>query len=360
MGGYSQDVKLIENGLIWKCLPDSRRVDVFLGDDGCPLVRWSNWTVLPPPVLTDLSKIADVYWCEGNREVTSSFADRWIVNISADLDEYRDSLLHLDSVLGTSCPIWNHPRAVALTRRDLAPQVFGGIEGLEVPHVARFAAGHTGVFRQVFAERGFSYPVLVRPVSSQTGIGLIKINSADDWVRLEQVTSLGRSYFMTQFVDYRDSRGRFVKVRICFVDETISLREYGVSGGWQIGSGGTTSPSSDIAISISITQLLQQMEGFQNWTVLRQICGEMVKRCPLNFWGVDLGVRSDNSFVFFEANAAMTMAVASNVPPSHMPMMEPIYQNIAERLQASFVRIRQGRPMALPLLSIGELLASSP
>jgi hypothetical protein len=353
-------LKLLEDGLIWKSLPDSRRVDVFLGENGAPLMRWSNWSVLPPSVLADLAEVADQYWCEGSHDVTSSFANRWIVNTCADIDEYQDSLMHLDAVLGTCCPIWNHPRAVALTRRDLAPQVFGDIEGLQVPHVLRFAATHTGIFRQIFAEGGFVYPVLVRPASSQTGIGLVKVSSAEDWARLEQTHNLGRHYFMTQFVDYRDATGRFVKVRLCFVDETVSLREYGASGGWQIGSGGSTGPSTETAIDRSITQLLQRMDRFQNWTALRRVCDEMVRRCPLNFWGVDLGVRADDSFVFFEANAAMTMAVASNVPPSQLPRMEPVYQNIAERLQASFARIRHGKAMPLPARSTADLLASNP
>lgn len=350
---------MIENGLIWRNIPDSGKIDVMLREDGSPCVRWSNCSVLPNAVLADLAKDADEYW-GADPETSGAFSDRWIVNLAADIDEYRRGLGVLDRELGERCPIWNHPRAIALTRRDLAPSIFGGIDGLEVPHVVRFSALHTGVFREVFEREGFVYPVLVRPVASQTGIGLMKVNSAQDWARLEQLSSLGRHFFMTQFVDFRDEQGRFVKVRVCFIDETISLREYGASGGWQIGSGGHTSPSSDQAITRAISQLLEKMRAFSDWTALRKVCGEMIRRCPLNFWGMDIGVRSDSSFVFFEANAAMTMAVPSNVPRSHLPLMAPVYQNIEERLRASFARLKTGHAMPVPSLSVQELLARNP
>lgn len=350
---------MLEDGLIWRSIPDSAKLDVLLGDSGSPIVRWSNCSVLPKPVLADLAKEADEYWFS-DPSVVADFADRWIVNTSADIDEYRASLAQLDAVLGEACPIWNHPRAIALTRRDFAPEVFGGITGLEVPHVVRFAVSHGGAFREVFEREGFTFPVLVRPVSSQTGNGLVKVNSDADWAQLEQFSSLGRVFFMTQFVDFRDGQGRYVKVRLCFVDDTISLREYGVSGGWQIGSGGTTSPSSDDAIARSIDQLLERMRDFRNWTALRTICGKMIQRCPLNFWGVDLGVRSDSSFVFFEANAAMTMAVPSNVPKEHLGRMEPVYKNIEQRLRASFARLKEGKTLPVPVRSVREMLALTP
>lgn len=358
-GACELGVGLLEDGLIWRSLPDSAKVDVLLGGSGLPIVRWSNCSVLPASVLSDLAESADEYWYS-DPSVTASFADRWIVNICADIDEYNESLKNLDDVLGEKCPIWNNPRAIALTRRDLAQEVFGGIDGLEVPKVVRFAVGHIGAFRDVFEREGFTYPVLVRPVSSQTGIGLVKVNSAADWSRVEQFSSLGRTFFMTQFVDFRDGLGRYVKVRICFVDDTISLREYGTSGGWQIGSGGATSPSSGDAIQRSIDQLLDRMSGFQDWLKLREICGEMIQRCPLNFWGVDLGVRSDSSFVFFEANAAMTMAVPSNVPKEHLGRMEPVYKNIEQRLRASFARLKEGKTLPVPVRSVREMLALTP
>jgi len=80
----------------------------------------------------------------------------------------------------------------------------------------------------------------------------------------------------------------------------------------------------------------------------------------LNFWGMDIGVRSDSSFVFFEANAAMTMAVPSNVPNSHLAPMTPVYQNIEQRLRASFARLKSGYAMPVPTLSVQDLIGRNP
>lgn len=347
---------MLEDGLIWRTLPDTGRAAVFLGPAGAPIVQWSNCIVLPPRLLARLVSDADEYWFDPQDRM-DAFANRWIVNTAADIDEYDAALAALDDSLGQRCPIWNHPRAVALTRRDLAPEVFGGIEGLEVPKVARVAVTHPGAFREVFARERFRFPVLVRPVASQTGVGLVRIDSDGDFSRLEHFSNLGRVFFMTQFVDFRNAEGHHVKVRVCFVDGTISLREYGVSRGWQIGSGGSTSPAGQGAIRQAIDLLLDRMAGFETWTALREICGQMIARCPLNFWGADLGVRSDRSFVFFEANAAMTMAVPTNVPPALLPRMAPVYRDIEVRLGDSIDRLRGGRTMPVPSRSVRDLAA---
>lgn len=347
------------DGLVWRSLPDSRNVNVFFRSRGEPAMRWPNLAVMPPAVMTALGADADHFWHDGTTDI-SCFSDRWVVNTLADLDDYAEALGTLDDVLGASSRIWNHPRAIALTRRDLAPQVFGDIPGLQVPHVVRIRATHPGIFRETFAREGFSYPVLVRPVSSQTGVGLVRIRSAADWAQVEGFSSLGRIYFMTQFVDYRDSRGRYAKVRLCFVDDTMSLREYGVSGGWQIGSGGSTSPSGNDAVTRAIDLLLSMAGSFDRWEALQRIGREMMERCPLNFWGVDLGVRDTDDFVLFEANAAMTMAMPSNVSGRNLERLQPIYDDIAQRLRLSFSRLRDGWHLPLPTLSVRDLLALHP
>ena len=86
----------------------------------------------------------------------------------------------------------------------------------------------------------------------------------------------------------------------------------------------------------------------------------MIARCPLNFWGADLGVRSDNSFVLFEANASMTMAVPTNVPAPLLPRMAPVYLNIEQRLRTSFERLRRGDTMRLCPVPVRDLAARHP
>ena len=58
----------------------------------------------------------------------------------------------LDSALPPDVPVFNHPRAVMASRRDITGRELTGIAGLQIPAFRRFAANDPRAFNQCFEE----------------------------------------------------------------------------------------------------------------------------------------------------------------------------------------------------------------
>lgn len=273
----------------------------------------------------------------------------WIVNLCADADDYRDALIGLDDAFGETLPIFNHPRAVARSRRDLSAKLLEGVAGLAVPKCIRLTASEQGCFEKTFAAEGFHYPVLIRPAGSQTARGLVRVDHPFDWPKVYQSHWYGRPYYMTQFVDCRRADGQFLKVRFCFVGDQVSLRGHALGKDWLVTA--TRQPTKEI-----VERFFEHRRAFPQWRAAQSVAHEIRQRVGLDFFGVDLGVLDDDTFVLFEANAAMTMAVSSTVTGEMRNLMKPIYSELSVQLQQAFdaLKSRVARPPTRQ--SVAEIL----
>ena len=225
----------------------------------------------------------------------------WIVNMCADADEYSNALGWLAGLdAARTVPIFNHPKSILETRRDTIADRLGGIEGLIVPKCLRFTPEMPPDFQTAFREGGFHYPVLLRPTSSQTGQNLLKIDSADDWDQIYKIPWPGQTMFMTQFVDFAEAQGSYIKIRIAMVGRTHMVRHIKFDAGWKVHN--TEDAASYVQREL---ELIEHLEGS---ATLHRIVQEVQRRIPLDFWGLDLGYAGDGKdLVFFEGNAAMSM-----------------------------------------------------
>ena len=335
-------------GILFRAIPDTGMIGASIGAAGEPLLHLPNMTVLPDRTVSALERGAHTVWYPPASPVTHQNV-QWIVNLCADADEYRGALLSLDKAFGETAPIFNHPRAVAMSRRDLMAQRLQGVDHLVVPHCVRFRADSPDSFAATFAEHGFTYPVLVRPAASQTGQGLHRIDGQRDWPRLHLSNGYGKWHFMTQFHDTRTASGRFCKVRASFVGGTWRIRAFREDTDWLI-TGSVRALSSELrdGMTRNIDRLLAD-EAFK--AMLDQIGA----RVPLDFFGIDIGV-ADDYFVFFEANAAMTMARASTPGLQSDPMMREIYLLLEKRLADHLSKPEQWRATRHALPRVADIL----
>ncbi|MBI1218197.1 MAG: hypothetical protein GC186_06575 [Rhodobacteraceae bacterium] len=314
------------HGLLFRAVPDNGLIGASIGARGEPQFHLPNTMVLPDNMMTALEGSACTIWYPPSTPVTHEGV-RWVMNFCADADEYRNALQSLDQAFGGKVPIFNHPRAVALSRRDLMAGLMQGVENLVVPRCERFRVDGPDSFAAAFTQHGFSYPVLVRPAGSQTGQGLYRVDGPQDWARLHLSNGYGKWHFMTQFHDYRSANGHYCKVRASFVGGTGVIRAFRDSADWLItGSASALTPELRDSISRNIDRLAVD-DMFQH------ILAQIGARVPLDFFGVDIGV-ADGTFTFFEANAAMTMARPSTAGLREDPMMHEVYQGLERRLIA--------------------------
>lgn len=292
----------IGRGLLFDALPDAGKVRVTIDAAGRPRYLWPNRIILPDATLERLRRTGTSFFFPPPKPAPVNGLS-WIVNFCADADEYRSGLLGLDAAFGSALPIFNHPRAVALTRRDLSAGLLSGIDGLIVPRCHRFIADESDSFQRAFADSGFRYPVLVRPATSQTGKDLFRIDSAFDWPAVYRSHWFARPHFLTEFHDTATPEG-FLKLRAGWFGGVMRVHSIKQSGNWRINHNtGETAPDAFAAREAALHDRLIA-EGR-----LEAVMQEIGARSGMDAIGVDLGLLPDGRFVLFEANAAMTLVL---------------------------------------------------
>lgn len=282
-------------------VPDSGEVGVKISATGQPTAVLPNRLAVPHALRDALTRSTHELWypCPPTPNPPPV---PWIVNHCADADEYRNGLIWLDETYGTTTPIFNHPRAVARSRRDHSSAALQGTEGLIVPRTVRLRAASRGAFEQCFAENGFRFPVLVRPSAAQTGKGLVKIDGPQDWDRAVNTQWFGQPHFMAEFVDFATAEGLYLKARVLFVADRFFIRHLKAATAWKV--------HNDTANSITDFQE-RELDLIRDLTAnaaFNRACAGVPARTGLDFCGMDVGVDpARNRFVMFECNAAMSV-----------------------------------------------------
>ncbi len=296
----------IQRGLIIRALPEVNSLIAKLNRDGTPDIGTPNGMVLTPIMLRELGKHADALWLpQVSRERLSQA--HWIVNLCADADDYGQSMHQLAEMLeGLDTPVFNHPKDVLASRRDTSAELLEGIPGFVVPQCKRFKPTHPRDFEQVFEQHGFSYPVILRTWASQTGTNQILIEDENDWGRIHTIPWGGQCIFMTQWIDFSNENGDWVKARIVITPDKVGIRQTMIGKSWQVHAKDRVKELIDRELTCSLHP--------EKWPHFQKLGEEVRKRIPLTCIGVDVGWKSHDEIILFEANAAMSILSGSMTP----------------------------------------------
>jgi glutathione synthase/RimK-type ligase-like ATP-grasp enzyme len=143
-----------------------------------------------------------------------------------------------DLATRTTQPVVNAPAAIVRTLRDCAAQLLSPHRGVMMPATVRVArstllAIGRGAARLRDVPGVDAFPIIARPVDSQGGKDLAKV---DDAVALADYLARvqGLDFFVARFVDYRSPDGQFRKCRVVLVDGAPFPVHMGVSDHWMI------------------------------------------------------------------------------------------------------------------------------
>ena len=138
----------------------------------------------------------------------------------------------------TTRPILNRPDRIIRTLRDRAAALLKEHPGVLMPPTVR--APRTTL--QAIGRKGASlreikgvdrFPVIVRPVESQGGKQLDKVDGAEELTAyLARVPAT--EFFVAPFIDYRAADGQFRKLRVALVDGHPFPVHMGISDHWMI------------------------------------------------------------------------------------------------------------------------------
>jgi tetratricopeptide (TPR) repeat protein len=197
--------------------------------------------------------------------------------------------------------VLNPPDAVSRTRRDAMPVLLEDIEGVVVPAVARIAAADIQLMglAGAIAHAGLAAPVLVRPIGSHGGKGLLL---ADTGPVLEALETSG-DHYATAFHDYRSTDGYFRKYRVVFVDRRPYPYHLAISRDWLVHheSAGMAEDAARRAEEQRFVESPHSVLGEAAMTAVEAIG----RRLDLDYAGVDFSILPDGRVLAFEANATM-------------------------------------------------------
>ncbi len=242
-------------------------------------------------------------------------------------------------------PVLNRPASVMRTKRHDAPELMAGIDNVVTPPVRRASASdiaQKGLAGAV-ADLGVSPPLLVRPMGSHGGKGLILVQGSDDLASL--TTPPGEDVYVTAFHDFQSADGWWRKYRVIFIDRRPYAYHLAISAQWLVHH--ETARMNDdpgrLAEELAFLAAPGAVLGQAGMDAIEAIG----RRMDLDYCGVDFSILPDGRLLVFEANA--TMLTHMEAPDGPLAHKNPYVARICEAFQTLVhERIAQGETGGRP------------
>ena len=233
--------------------------------------------------------------------------DVLFVAISESADN-RPLLHELSNALrGWPRPVLNPPSRIALLPRDCTYALLNDIAHLVMPCSVRVQR------QQLFeiaiqpnplsdvAELG-GLPIIIRPVGSQAGRGLEKIDKTEQIQDYLQTMS-ENEFYISRFVDYRSADGLFRKYRIVLIDGHPHICHLAISSNWLIHylNAGMTESAEKRAEEERCFADFETGFAIRHSSALQEI----YQRMGLDYLGIDCAETTAGELLIFEVDSNM-------------------------------------------------------
>ena len=258
-----------------------------------------------------------------------------VLNAIGDADAAMASRDRVEDFLRTCTqPVLNPPQGIWPTFRHRLAETLAGIDGVVVPATARLSAetiAKAGLAAAV-ADAGFSPPVLIRPVGSHGGAGLVL---AEDSAVLTAIAApAGADVYVSRYHDTRSPDRFFRKYRAIFVDRRAFPYHLAISPHWMVHhqSSGMAEDPARIEEELRFLRDPRLAIGARALDAVEAIG----QRLDLDYGGVDFTLDADGAVLVFEANATMLTRLEPDGGPfaAKNPFIQPIIQAFQARLAA--------------------------
>ncbi|MEM8689489.1 MAG: hypothetical protein AAGF81_19335 [Pseudomonadota bacterium] len=221
-----------------------------------------------------------------------------LFNAVSDPDVFGQEL---SALAETTEILINHPARCLQNTRDWLARAFADEADFVVPKTCRIAARSRRA--DVVAELDLRFPLLLRPVGSQTGEGLEKFETARDFTKAEYI--LDESY-LTEFHEFRSDDAWYRKYRCWWIGGKVVPNHLFVHAHWKVHS--AASRLGTMAERPSLQEEEQAFLSDHSSDQRKQIDRMMhalAEANGLDYFGVDFSFLPTGQIVVFEANATM-------------------------------------------------------
>jgi hypothetical protein len=197
--------------------------------------------------------------------------------------------------------VFNHPACLREVRRDRLMARLRDIPHVAAPKTIRLAPQTKQDVLDAMEGADMTWPVIFRPAGKHSGVGMVLLQSRDEFMSLERFGFDGELFYLIEFVDFRDDQNLYRKYRFVYIGGDIFLRHVIAGTEWNLHSHSRL--MNEETIAYERTRLTHYSKAFPPHTAeaLEAIGGVL----NLDFCGLDCAVLDDGTIVPFEANPAM-------------------------------------------------------
>jgi hypothetical protein len=248
----------------------------------------------------------------------------------SESDRNRPLLGHIERLVKAwPRPVLCAPQRIARLSRDGVSSLVQSEPGMVVPLTARIdretmeRIGRSELAVTTFLHDG-DFPIIVRPVDSQKGRGLIKLDTADAIPQYLE-TRPERAFYMARYVDYRGRDGQFRKYRIVLIDGRPYVCHMAIAGDWMVHylSAGMVESAEKRAEEAQFFAHFD--DGFARRH--RHALRALAERLELEYVGIDCGETAGGDLLVFEVDSGMTVHAMDPVGifPYKQPQMRRVF-----------------------------------
>jgi hypothetical protein len=253
-------------------------------------------------------------------------------------DRNRPLLKHIEALVKRwPRPVLCAPGRIARLSRDGACALLQSAPGIVMPVTRRIS-------RQTLESLGGSevfpiivFPIIVRPVDSQKGLGLMKLDNPDAIVSYLKTRS-ENAFYVARYVEYRGSDDQFRKYRLVLIDERPYVCHMAISDSWVVHylSAGMLESAAKRAEEARFFESFDQDFARRHHRALLSIA----KRLELEYVGMDCSETPDGELLIFEVDSGMTVHAMDPVDifPYKQPQMRKVFRAFRQMLMDASTR----------------------
>jgi len=241
-------------------------------------------------------------------------------------------------------PVVCAPDRIARLSRDGACALLESGRGIVVPITERIdrqtleGVANSGLAAGRFVTHG-KFPIIVRPVDSQKGLGLMKLDNPDAIAGYLE-TRPETAFYVAPYVGYRGADSQFRKYRIVLIDERPFACHMAISDSWVVHY-----MSAGMAESVNKrAEEARFFAEFENDFARRHHNAllSIARRLELEYVGIDCGETPDGDLLIFEVDSGMTVHAMDPVDvfPYKQPQMRKVFRAFRQMLTEASARRR--------------------
>ncbi len=231
-----------------------------------------------------------------------------IFNQISDADTHKVALQKADDfykAVSKHVAFFNPPYLVMKTTRDNIYSMLQGIDRLDVPKTVKIQPRCPQDVHDTIKKESFEYPVIFRQAGDHGGISTIRVE--DETEQFYPFALDGRDHYLTQFVDYKNDNGIYVKYRLVVVDGEVFIRHAIFSKEWMVHAGSQLDEKeSQLYKQNIIKRFTKEIKP-----KIQPIISEIHNRLKLDYFGIDCNIDSNMKLLIFEINANMNVFTQS-------------------------------------------------